>query len=157
MTDKERLLKIQKELEIMSREVKILIEKVNARDNNEKADYYIIKTYSEKEVIVVEYLLELGIPVHLSGFNFIKMAIMLLIDREESNFLITKEIYPEIALKTHSTSDRVERAIRNAIRILYENHGDKKELQDILSNNQKCRPSNSEFLAFVAEKIRLKN
>ena len=84
---------------------------------------------------------------------------MLLYSSEDTMHLITKEIYPEIALKFNTTSSRVERAIRHAIEISWI-RGDLKLMENIFGNSidfERSRPTNSEFLTTIADRLKLKN
>lgn len=110
------------------------------------------------EIEVSTILHDLGIPSHVKGYRYIREGIMLLYTEEEANRLITKEIYPEIATKYQTTATRVERAIRHAIEISWI-RGDIKLMEKIFGNSvdfERSRPTNSEFLTTIADRIKLK-
>ena len=125
-------------------------------DEAEKVKY---SNDSTIEVEVSSILHNLGIPSHVKGYKYIREGIMLLYSSEDSMHLITKEIYPEIALKFNTTSSRVERAIRHAIEISWI-RGDLKLMENIFGNSidfERSRPTNSEFLTTIADRLKLKN
>ncbi len=125
-------------------------------DEAEKVKY---SNDSTIEVEVSSMLHNLGIPSHVKGYKYIREGIMLLYSSEDSMHLITKEIYPEIALKFNTTSSRVERAIRHAIEISWI-RGDLKLMENIFGNSidfERSRPTNSEFLTTIADRLKLKN
>ena len=125
-------------------------------DESEKVKY---SNDSTIEVEVSSMLHNLGIPSHVKGYKYIREGIMLLYSSEDSMHLITKEIYPEIALKFNTTSSRVERAIRHAIEISWI-RGDLKLMENIFGNSidfERSRPTNSEFLTTIADRLKLKN
>lgn len=111
------------------------------------------------EVEVSSMLHNLGIPSHVKGYRYIREGIMLLYSSEAASHLITKEIYPEIANRYNTTSSRVERAIRHAIEISWI-RGDLKLMENIFGNSidfERSRPTNSEFLTTIADRLKLKN
>ncbi len=125
-------------------------------DESEKVKY---SNDSTIEVEVSSILHNLGIPSHVKGYKYIREGIMLLYSSEDTMHLITKEIYPEIALKFNTTSSRVERAIRHAIEISWI-RGDLKLMENIFGNSidfERSRPTNSEFLTTIADRLKLKN
>ena len=125
---------------------------------NEDNTQYIPNIYTEEdvEIIVSRLLHELGIPAHLKGYQFLLEAILLVSkDMKEIDYM-TKGLYPQIAQKYDSDGDKVERTIRHAISVAWENM-DKEYLSEIIGYriNFKRKPSNSEFIAMIADKIRL--
>ena len=116
-------------------------------------------TLHEKEIIryVTNILLNVGIPVSLSGYYYIREAIlmtMLDVDRLQK---ITTRIYPDVAKIYKTTATRVERSIRHAIEVSW-SRGNLEILNDIFGysiENMKGRPTNSEFIAIISDKIRL--
>ncbi len=110
------------------------------------------------EVMVTEILHQIGVPAHIKGYHYLRTSIMLSIEDKEMINHITKELYPTVAKIYKTTSTRVERAIRHAIEVAWD-RGD----VDVLSSyfgytihNQKGKPTNSEFVAMIADKICLK-
>ena len=120
-------------------------------------------TYSQEtqeedfESIVTDMIHEIGIPAHIKGYHYLRDAILMAIDDMDVLNAITKILYPTVAKKHQTTSSRVERAIRHAIEVAW-NRG-KVELLDSLFgytiSNGKGKPTNSEFIALVADTIRL--
>ena len=99
----------------------------------------------------------LGVPSHIKGYEYIREGIGLLYNKPSILGAITKEMYPEIAGKYNTTSSRVERAIRHAIEISW-SRGDYDLMEDLFGNSvdvDRSKPTNSEFIATLADKLRL--
>lgn len=99
----------------------------------------------------------LGIPAHIKGYRYIKYGILMAMEDANSVNYITKTLYPDIAKKCNTTTSSVERAIRHAIDIVWI-RGNKKLLRDIFGTfaiEEKERPTNSEFIAAIADWLRL--
>lgn len=99
----------------------------------------------------------LGVPSHIKGYEYIREGIGLLYNKPSILGAITKEMYPEIAVKYNTTSSRVERAIRHAIEISW-SRGDYDLMEDLFGNSvdvDRSKPTNSEFIATLADKLRL--
>lgn len=111
----------------------------------------------ELEKYITQIILALGIPAHLLGYHYLRDAIMIVCLRDEILGSITKQIYPEVAKHFQTTSQRVERAIRNAIEVSW-NRANLKEIEEIFGYSvdfDRGKPTNSEYIARVADKIRL--
>jgi two-component system, response regulator, stage 0 sporulation protein A len=110
------------------------------------------------ELEVTNLMREVGIPPHMIGYQYIREAILLSINNSRSFTAVTKVLYPAVAEKFDTTPQKVERAIRNAIEGAWErSSGDSLDaLFGYATNPKKPRPTNSEFIAMVADKIRLK-
>ncbi len=126
----------------------------------EKSDEIQKEKVDEKEIIkyISDTIIALGIPASLNGYNYIKEALKLTVFDIERLDKITGRLYPDIAKKYNTTSSRVERSIRHAIEVAW-SRGDIKLLDDIFGYTIDCekgRPTNSEFIALISEKIRLK-
>ncbi len=109
------------------------------------------------EVEVSSLLHDLGIPSHVRGYKYIREGVMLLYTNKEVVSLVTKDIYPEIANKFNTTASRVERAIRHAIEISWV-RGDINIMEEIFGNSvdyDRSKPTNSEFMATIADRVRL--
>ena len=107
--------------------------------------------------IVTNMLHEIGTPAHIKGYNYIRSAILMCVKEPELVNAITKRLYPEIAKKYETTGSRVERAIRHAIEVAWD-RGDVDVLNSYFGStidNKRGKPTNSEFIAMLAEKIRL--
>lgn len=111
----------------------------------------------EMERNISKILHSLGVPSHIKGYVYIRDSIKLMYESTELVGGITKEIYPEIAKKYNSTISRVERAIRHAIEISW-NRGDYEVMEEIFGHSvdfDRAKPTNSEFIATIADHLRL--
>ncbi len=109
------------------------------------------------ETRVTNILHEIGVPAHIRGYHFMREAIIMAVkDLDVLNY-ITKELYPTIAKKCGTTPSRVERAIRHAIEVAW-NRGQIDAIDNLFGytiNNHKGKPTNSEFIALIADRLRL--
>jgi two-component system response regulator (stage 0 sporulation protein A) len=106
---------------------------------------------------VTDMIHEIGVPAHIKGYQYLRDAIMLSVEDGEMLNSITKVLYPTIATKFQTTSSRVERAIRHAIEVAW-SRGRMETLDALFGytiNTGKGKPTNSEFIALIADKIRL--
>lgn len=110
------------------------------------------------EVVVSEIMHQIGVPAHIKGYMYLREAIMMSVNDTEMMGSVTKLLYPSVAKKYKTTSSRVERAIRHAIEVAWD-RGD----VDVLSSyfgytiqSSRGKPTNSEFIAMIADKLRLK-
>ncbi|MBQ5673956.1 MAG: sporulation initiation factor Spo0A C-terminal domain-containing protein [Lachnospiraceae bacterium] len=110
-----------------------------------------------KEKYVTKIMLELGVPAHLKGYHYLREAILLSENDMEIVSSVTKLLYPEIAKKFRTTDQKVERAIRNAIEVSWMrgNTDMIEELFGYSANHGKSRPTNSEYIARLADKVHL--
>lgn len=149
--------------------------------NNYGVDYYMLKPFSlsslekrileicneetpvtEEQTNVVEFAISkllhsLGIPSHIKGYQYIRESIYLMYHNPNLISGITKEVYPEIAIKFDTTASRVERAIRHAIEVSW-NRGDYELMEEIFGHSvdyDRAKPTNSEFIATLADKLRI--
>ena len=146
--------------------------------SNYSVNYYMLKPYSleslelrikdimvsddekylpDTQKTISKMLHTLGVPSHIKGYIYIREGINIMIESSEMVGGITKEIYPEIAKKYNTTSSRVERAIRHAIEISW-NRGDYDTMEEIFGHSvdyDKAKPTNSEFIATIADHLRL--
>lgn len=110
------------------------------------------------ETCVTNMIHEIGIPAHIKGYHYLRDAILMAVDDMDVLNAITKVLYPTVAKKNQTTSSRVERAIRHAIEVAW-SRGKLDTLEALFSytvSNGKGKPTNSEFIALVADTIRLK-
>lgn len=110
------------------------------------------------ENIVTDMLHEIGIPAHIKGYHYLRDAIMMSVDDMDILNAITKVLYPTVAKKHQTTSSRVERAIRHAIEVAW-SRGELDTLDELFGytvSRGKGKPTNSEFIALIADTIRLK-
>ena len=109
------------------------------------------------QLSITKMLHSLGIPSHIKGYEYIRESVYLMYNDPTLIGAITKELYPEIAQKFNTTSSRVERAIRHAIEVSW-NRGDYSLMEEIFGHSvdyDRAKPTNSEFIATVADKMRL--
>lgn len=111
----------------------------------------------EMERYITKIMLDLGVPAHLKGYHFIREAILISEGDMEVVSSVTKLLYPEIARIYKTTSQKVERAIRNAIEVSW-TRGNTETMEELFGYSTasgKGRPTNSEYIARIADKIRL--
>ena len=109
------------------------------------------------EINITKLLHGLGVPSHIKGYQYIREGIIQMYNNPDIVGAITKELYPNIAIKFDTTVSRVERAIRHAIEVSW-NRGDIDLMDDIFGHSvdyDRAKPTNSEFIATLADKLRL--
>ena len=109
------------------------------------------------QISITKILHELGVPSHIKGYQYIREGISIIYDNPDVIGGITKELYPDIAKKYETTVSRVERAIRHAIEVSW-NRGNWDLMEEIFGHSvdiDKAKPTNSEFIVTVADKLRL--
>ena len=109
----------------------------------------------EKSVTAIIH--EVGVPAHIKGYQYVREAIMITVEDMEVINSVTKVLYPEVAARFATTPSRVERAIRHAIEVAWD-RGDLETLQKYFGytvNGAKGKPTNSEFIAMISDRIRL--
>jgi two-component system response regulator (stage 0 sporulation protein A) len=109
------------------------------------------------EVVISDIMRQIGVPAHIKGYQYLRTSIMLCIEDSDMLSSVTKLLYPTVAKKYSTTASRVERAIRHAIEVAWD-RGD----VDVLSSYfgytiqaQRGKPTNSEFIAMIADKLKL--
>ncbi len=109
------------------------------------------------ELVVTDIIHEIGVPAHIKGYQYLRSAILMAVSDMDILNSITKQLYPEIAKQYGTTPSRVERAIRHAIEVAWgRGHMDTiDELFGYTIHAGKGKPTNSEFIALIADKIRL--
>lgn len=111
----------------------------------------------DMEIVVTEVIHELGVPAHIKGYHYLREAILSSLENKELLESVTKMLYPTVAKKFDTTSSRVERAIRHAIEIAWD-RGNLDTLNAFFGytvNTCKGKPTNSEFIALITDKLRL--
>ena len=111
------------------------------------------------ETRVTDMIHEIGIPAHIKGYHYLRDAIIMAVDDMDVLNAITKVLYPTIAKMHQTTASRVERAIRHAIEVAW-SRGKLDTLDELFGytvSNGKGKPTNSEFIALIADTIRLEN
>ena len=109
------------------------------------------------EALVTNIIHEVGVPAHIKGYQYLREAIMMVVNDIDIINQITKQLYPDIAKKYHTTPSRVERAIRHAIEVAW-GRGEPAVVENIFGytvSASKGKPTNSEFIAMIADKLRL--
>lgn len=141
-----------------------LLKSINMNLLKERIEDAVEINYQKYEFIdnsinkkISKLLHDLGMPSHIKGYQYIRDAIILM--HEDPNYFsgITKQLYPEIAKRYETTSSRVERAIRHAIEVSW-SRGDYDLMDEIFGHSvdfDRAKPTNSEFLATIADKISL--
>ena len=138
------------DLEDLEKKIKAIL---NRKNDNQSIDFY----NSNLQVSISKMLHDLGIPSHIKGYQFLRDAVFMVFENSEIIGGITKELYPELAKKYDTTVSRVERAIRHAVEISWM-RGDLKLMENIFGHSvdiNKSKPTNSEFIVTLADKIRL--
>ena len=111
------------------------------------------------ETEITNIIHEIGVPAHIKGYMYLREAITMVVNDMELLSAVTKELYPSIAKKYNTTASRVERAIRHAIEVAW-GRGQVDAINKLFGytiNTEKGKPTNSEFIAIIADKLRLKN
>lgn len=126
-----------------------------------KPAYVSISNQASKEEVleikVTNIIHEIGVPAHIKGYQYLRDGIMMVVNNIEVINQITKLLYPDLAKKYKTTPSRVERAIRHAIEVAW-NRGQLETVESIFGytvNSNKGKPTNSEFIAMIADKLRL--
>lgn len=154
-------------------------EKITQEAFSMGANYYIMKPFEAKSVIrgirlalqgnakadvkvtekITKLLQALGVPAQLNGYSYLREAICLVVENPEEITAVTKQIYPAIAKKHGASAASVERAIRHAIEVSW-TRGNVEEMDRIFGytiSNDKGKPTNSEYIAMIADHIRMEN
>lgn len=109
------------------------------------------------EIDITNIIHEIGVPAHIKGYHYLRDAIMMVVDDIDLLGAVTKELYPAIAKDNNTTPSRVERAIRHAIEVAW-NRGKLETINSLFGytvQNDKGKPTNSEFIAIIADKLRI--
>ena len=131
----------------ISREIKNQYIELNNSSDEEK----------NLEALVTNIIHGVGVPAHIKGYQYLREAIIMVVKDIDVINQITKSLYPQIAFKFNTTPSRVERAIRHAIEVAW-GRGDQKTVENIFGytiSAAKGKPTNSEFIAMIADKLRL--
>ncbi len=110
------------------------------------------------EAQVTKIIHQIGVPAHIKGYQYLRTAILLTINDSDIINSVTKVLYPSVAKKYSTTTSRVERAIRHAIEVAWD-RGDVDTLNSYFGytiQNSRGKPTNSEFIAMIADNLRLK-
>lgn len=166
--DNDRMFKILTDLINAKKEFQIMITVPgNMTESNENDSLLFVeapfkesksvKPEHDLEQDVTDMIHEIGVPAHIKGYQYLREAIMMAVEDIDMLNSITKVLYPTIAKKYQTTPSRVERAIRHAIEVAW-SRGRMETLDALFSytiNTGKGKPTNSEFIALIADRIRL--
>jgi two-component system response regulator (stage 0 sporulation protein A) len=150
------------DLEVLEKRIKSVVEKTKniVKNLNESKVKYIVNnkdSVNNVEIEVTNIMHDIGIPAHVKGHQYLRDAIISVIKDNDALIGVTKLLYPDIAKKYNTTATRVERSIRHAIEMAWD-RGRIDTLQNLFGytvNLRKGKPTNSEFIAMVADKLRL--
>lgn len=167
--DNEKIIRILSDLLTKDKEFQIMItvpagSKLTDSDNSlvqkktdSRSELGLGENAHDLEKDVTDMIHEIGVPAHIKGYQYLREAIMMSVEDIEMLNSITKILYPSIAKKYQTTPSRVERAIRHAIEVAW-SRGKMETLDSLFGytiNIGKGKPTNSEFIALIADKIRL--
>ena len=131
--------------------------RINQEVQMTRSDF--VKNSGNIETEITNIIHEIGVPAHIKGYLYLREAIKMVIDNVELLGAVTKELYPSIAKKYNTTPSRVERAIRHAIEVAW-SRGKVDTINQLFGytvHNTKGKPTNSEFIAMIADKLRLEH
>ncbi|MBO2527059.1 MAG: sporulation transcription factor Spo0A [Clostridiales bacterium] len=135
-----------------------VLERLNEmRDSMTPRSPYQRTREANVEAMVTSMIHEIGVPAHIKGYQYLREAIIIAVKDMEVINAITKVLYPQVAKTFATTPSRVERAIRHAIEVAWD-RGDLETLQRFFGytvSNTKGKPTNSEFIALIADKLQL--
>ena len=158
--DQEQFFRILDNLISTNKEFQIMITVPSGtKEENIQMSDTIMQTGAVRDLEkdVTDMIHEIGVPAHIKGYQYLREAIMMSVQDVEMLGSITKVLYPTIAKKYQTTPSRVERAIRHAIEVAW-SRGRMETLDALFGytiNTGKGKPTNSEFIALIADKIRL--
>lgn len=115
-------------------------------------------TMGDLEAQVTDMIHQIGVPAHIKGYQYLRCAIMMAVEDEQLIDSVTKRLYPSVARTFSTTSSRVERAIRHAIEVAWD-RGDIDTINAYFGytiQSSRGKPTNSEFIALIADKLRLR-
>ena len=124
---------------------------------SEKQQKTAMRTDTDIELVISDIMRQIGVPAHIKGYQYLRDAIILSVNDMEMLNSITKILYPTIAKRHQTTASRVERAIRHAIEVAW-SRGKMDTIDELFGytvSTGKGKPTNSEFIALIADKIRL--
>ncbi len=148
-------------------DVDIMVERISDIAENRKKSKQNTVNHSQRQslnpqydlqVMVTEIIHQIGVPAHIKGYHYLRDSIIMAIEQPDIINSVTKQLYPNVAKKNSTTSSRVERAIRHAIEVAWD-RGDIDVLNSYFGytiHNGRGKPTNSEFIAMISDKLRLK-
>ena len=144
-------------------DIEMLADRI-AKLSNRDSDLTVIHSFgnnsknTDLELMITEIIHQIGVPAHIKGYHYLREAITLAVNNADIINSVTKQLYPTVAKKYQTTSSRVERAIRHAIEVAWD-RGDIDVLNSYFGytiHNERGKPTNSEFIAMIADKLRLR-
>lgn len=141
----ERIVQITKTTHRVAQETKAVVNPV------------VGEAVQDLEVVVTDIIHQIGVPAHIRGYNYLRDAIIMVVNDPPIINSVTKKLYTAVAEKNETTPSRVERAIRHAIEVAWD-RGDVDVLNSYFGytvHNQRGKPTNSEFIAMISDKLRL--
>lgn len=160
--DNDKVYKILGDLMNADKEFQIMITVPSTRKNDssmrDAGEQKNVKPVHDLEQDVTDMIHEIGVPAHIKGYQYLREAIIMSVEDPAMISSITKILYPTIAKRFQTTPSRVERAIRHAIEVAW-SRGRMETLDALFGytiNTGKGKPTNSEFIALISDKIRLK-
>ncbi len=142
--------------ELCERILKIKQSFINSKDKNNN-EYINHNAFNDLQVKITDILHQIGVPAHIKGYHYLRESITMSVQTPAIINSVTKKLYPEVANKYETTSSRVERAIRHAIEVAWD-RGDVDILNSYFGytiHNGRGKPTNSEFIAMISDKLRL--
>lgn len=151
--------------EVLGKRIRQVMNRDEAERNSLKVQLNLRKSGGYKDIIrendleieITNLIHEIGVPAHIKGYQYLRDAITIVVKDMDILSAVTKELYPMIAKKNQTTPSRVERAIRHAIEVAW-NRGRIETIDALFGytvKNDKGKPTNSEFIAIIADKLRL--
>jgi two-component system response regulator (stage 0 sporulation protein A) len=156
------------DMDVFTKRIRQMFNNTISSDNSKKSIPFMDTTEPMKssrnqpmdlEAEITSIIHEIGVPAHIKGYMYLREAITMVVNDIELLSAVTKELYPSIAKKFNTTASRVERAIRHAIEVAW-GRGQVETINKLFGytiHNAKGKPTNSEFIAMVADKLRLQN
>ena len=159
------------DMEVFVKRIRQTVDKTMYGDDEKKTFTYVDNDNNETKVNenqpvdvdiinqITNILHEIGVPAHIKGYMYLREAINMLVNDIELLSAVTKGLYPLLGKEFNTTASRVERAMRHAIEVAW-SRGQVENINKIFGytiRNEKGKPTNSEFIAMVADKLRLQN
>lgn len=145
--------------EMFNSEIQAETRKTSSIPTLDRDDSLSRKGPVDLETEITSIIHEIGVPAHIKGYMYLREAITMVVNDMELLSAVTKELYPSIAKKYNTTASRVERAIRHAIEVAW-GRGQVEVINKLFGytvHTEKGKPTNSEFIAIIADRLRLKN
>ena len=143
--------------QVMNRETISKTNTVSQMNLRRSSLFQEVMRENDLEIEITNLIHEIGVPAHIKGYQYLRDAITIVVNDMDILCAVTKELYPTIATMNNTTPSRVERAIRHAIEVAW-NRGKIETIDSLFGytvKNDKGKPTNSEFIAIIADKLRL--